>query len=158
MGSIVMALVEKWDYGYAFYFAAEEIMGAGWVDVMPVTEAGQWFTLIYAFIGSILIYHALGDLATVPLAVRECKFESMVLGQFGDTLTEDRLQSLAKRAEDIVKPKKKQSGNIMVEEELVTSPGGGTHLVTKKKHKVTRDEFCLSMLLLLGRADMRHIR
>ena len=50
----------------------------------------------YALLGSILIYHALGDLATVPLALRESKFESDVLGQWGDMLTEDKLQSLAR--------------------------------------------------------------
>ncbi len=57
------------------------IMGSGWVDVMPETEFGVWFALFYALMGSILIYHALGDLASIPLTLRQSRFEAEVLSQ-----------------------------------------------------------------------------
>jgi len=71
------------------------IMGSGWVDVMPLTEFGIWFSLFYALMGSILIYHALGDLASIPLTLRQSRFEAEVLSQWGDHLTGTSEDSLS---------------------------------------------------------------
>jgi len=45
--------------------------------------------------GSILIYHALGDLASIPLTLRQSRFEAEVLSQWGDHLTGTSEDSLS---------------------------------------------------------------
>lgn len=126
-------------------------MGSGWVEEMPRTKAGTWFTLVYALIGSLLIYHAMGDLAAIPLAIRESRFQAQVLSQWGEQLTPRKLRSLLKRAHEVE--------NHTTHKPLAV-PDVPVNGKDKKvaKRTVNRDEFVLSMLLLMGKVSMSDIR
>lgn len=125
-------------------------MGSGWVEETPRTKSGKWFTLFYALVGSLLIYHAMGDLAAIPLAIRESRFQAQVLSQWGEQLTPRKLRSLLKRAHEV------ENHTTVKPSAVPEVPVNGKDKVSKRT--VNRDEFVLSMLLLMGKVSMADIR
>ncbi len=81
-GMLIMASIEDWNHGDAFYWAVVTIMTVGYGDLVPTSTSGKWFTIFYALIGCAIVAKSLTDFVKFPLLARLVKHDIEIINQF----------------------------------------------------------------------------
>jgi hypothetical protein len=91
---LMLSQIEKWYFGEALYWAIVTITTVGFGDVVPKTDSGKAFTIVYCVIGCALLARGLNDLIKYPLLVKAKQTELKVMMQFGGKLSEETLRQI----------------------------------------------------------------
>jgi hypothetical protein len=86
--------LEKWDYEDAVYWATITVTTVGFGDMVPRSEGGKAFTILYIIISVIYITTAIADLAQYPVVLQKKREEMAVVRQFGTNITPDSFEYL----------------------------------------------------------------
>ena len=98
--------------------------------MVPDDNGSKWFTIFFAIVGTIIVGKSLSDIVQFPLIYRTKKAEMAVLDQYSGEFTA-----------------KQMSGILTSEIAQVLDP-------SPNKKMITKAEFVLSMLHLMGKLDM----
>jgi voltage-gated potassium channel len=94
VGTMVMSLLEGWDFTTAAYWSAVTICTVGYGDVTPDTDDGKVFTIFFALIGCILSVKGFTELIRFPILLRLKQSEMDVQKQFLEGLSEKTLKNI----------------------------------------------------------------
>jgi hypothetical protein len=181
-GVILISLVEDWDISDSIYWAVQTLFTVGYGDFRPKTTAGHWVAIIYMFTGCFLFVNIMANLATLPQIYHRRSQDIIVLSQFDPQIDQDTChindanEALATKLNNA---RINYSGDDESEEGTTPMVGHsdsehlqlfGKNLVNasdeninylkslcQKNGQVTRDEFSLWLLHLLGRIDSTDI-
>lgn len=70
------------------------ITTVGFGDVVPNTDSGKAFTIVYCIIGCALLARGMNDLIKYPILVKAKQNELKVMMQFGGQLSEETLRHI----------------------------------------------------------------
>ncbi len=62
LGSFVYVSLEGWRFLDALYFTAMTVTTVGYGDIVPITDAGKIFTILFSFFGIAMAFYFLGVL------------------------------------------------------------------------------------------------
>eukprot|EP00602_Paraphysomonas_sp_CaronLab_P011365 CAMPEP_0185041920 /NCGR_PEP_ID=MMETSP1103-20130426/41809_1 /TAXON_ID=36769 /ORGANISM="Paraphysomonas bandaiensis, Strain Caron Lab Isolate" /LENGTH=407 /DNA_ID=CAMNT_0027581861 /DNA_START=391 /DNA_END=1614 /DNA_ORIENTATION=+ len=93
-GCLIMLGIEKWYFGEALYWAVVTITTVGFGDVVPQTNSGKVFTIVYSIVGCAVLASGINDLIRYPLIVKSKQNELRVMTQFGGELSEETLRGI----------------------------------------------------------------
>eukprot|EP00602_Paraphysomonas_sp_CaronLab_P010331 CAMPEP_0185021508 /NCGR_PEP_ID=MMETSP1103-20130426/4199_1 /TAXON_ID=36769 /ORGANISM="Paraphysomonas bandaiensis, Strain Caron Lab Isolate" /LENGTH=361 /DNA_ID=CAMNT_0027553073 /DNA_START=448 /DNA_END=1533 /DNA_ORIENTATION=- len=93
-GCVAMLGIERWYFGEALYWAVTTITTVGFGDVVPQTNSGKVFTIIYCIAGCAVLASGINDLIRYPLLVKSKQNELRVMTQFGGELSEETLRGI----------------------------------------------------------------
>ena len=80
--SLCMCSIEGWSSITAFYWACVTIATVGYGDVVPTTNGGKVFTILYSLVGCTVLAKSLTSLIKYPLLVRSQQAEKRLFDQF----------------------------------------------------------------------------
>eukprot|EP00595_Chromulina_sp_UTEXLB2642_P000764 CAMPEP_0196763824 /NCGR_PEP_ID=MMETSP1095-20130614/4840_1 /TAXON_ID=96789 ORGANISM="Chromulina nebulosa, Strain UTEXLB2642" /NCGR_SAMPLE_ID=MMETSP1095 /ASSEMBLY_ACC=CAM_ASM_000446 /LENGTH=319 /DNA_ID=CAMNT_0042117885 /DNA_START=378 /DNA_END=1337 /DNA_ORIENTATION=- len=94
IGALCMAFIENWEGITAAYWACITITTVGYGDVVPTSNLGKAFTIVYALVGCGYMAKSIEDIAKVPVAMRLKQSEIEVLNQFTGELSQQKLRKI----------------------------------------------------------------
>jgi len=95
VGGAIQMVIEGWQsYSDGFYWACLTITTIGYGDVVPITNGGKVFCIIYAIVGCTVGARAFGMIVQLPLLARQKQTEIEVIEQFGTKISERILQKI----------------------------------------------------------------
>lgn len=82
IGTISFHFIEKWSYMDSFYFTGVTLTTIGYGDLVPVTDSGKVFTILFSLMGIGVFLYALSVIAENYFVKKETrafyKFQSSV--------------------------------------------------------------------------------
>mmetsp|Transcript_23763 Transcript_23763/g.30948 ORF Transcript_23763/g.30948 Transcript_23763/m.30948 type:complete len:393 (+) Transcript_23763:24-1202(+) len=183
VGVILISFVENWDITDSTYWAIATIFTVGYGDFHPQTLAGHWVGILYMFTGCFLFFNIAANLATLPQIYHRKTHDLIVLSQFDPMIDPDTChindanEALAMK---LSSAHISYSGDSTTDNtDTAGSPmigqfGGNTEnaqifgkamvdgsednleylkQICEGRSEVTRDEFSIWLLHLLGRID-----
>ena len=82
IGTISFHFIEKWSYVDSFYFTGVTLTTIGYGDLVPVTDSGKVFTILFSLMGIGVFLYALSVIAENYFVKKEAsafhRFESSV--------------------------------------------------------------------------------
>ena len=91
----------------------------GYGDIIPITDMGKLFTIVFAIFAVSLLGKAVTNIAMYPFVLREKKSEIQVMMQFGTELTEDQVENIQKHKLINLIPKLRRSEDKIEKAEFV---------------------------------------
>jgi hypothetical protein len=94
VGWVSMLLIEDWNTGDSFYWSVVTITTVGFGDIVPTSNAGKVFTMVYGLVGCAVLANGLNTLVAYPLTKQSKQSELRVMLQFGGHLSKETLQNI----------------------------------------------------------------
>eukprot|EP00405_Crypthecodinium_cohnii_P017472 CAMPEP_0206456814 /NCGR_PEP_ID=MMETSP0324_2-20121206/22591_1 /ASSEMBLY_ACC=CAM_ASM_000836 /TAXON_ID=2866 /ORGANISM="Crypthecodinium cohnii, Strain Seligo" /LENGTH=361 /DNA_ID=CAMNT_0053927819 /DNA_START=162 /DNA_END=1247 /DNA_ORIENTATION=+ len=134
VGAAVVGGIEDWDWRTSIYWSCITMTSVGYGDIVPEDPLSRGFASVLMAVGVVVVGGCAGFIGSYRHFMAEVASRAQVLNQFGTDLSQEELDVLTK-GEEI-----KQLG-----------------LSSNTKH-ITRAEFCLYMLIKLGRVNEEELR
>merc|ERR1719506_2416242 len=128
-GAGIVGYLEGWAPSRSFYWCIVTVTTVGYGDVVPESAAGRAAATVVMLVGAVVAGHCAGVLMSFSHVVEDAFNRKMVLSQFGTGLTQQEFATLA-------------HGDEVRDLGLCSNEGS-----------MSRAEFCLYMLLKLGRIE-----
>lgn len=137
IGALVDSVVEGHDLVHSFYWAVVTMATVGYGSGGPQSDGARLFCTAFMIVGVSCMGNLVGELSARPLRLHKRKMEERVLRQYGDSLVAAELAEL-------------QSAETLKQLDLCRhAPASGG---------ITRDAFCLVMLLRTEKVDIGDLR
>jgi len=133
-GAIGMCWLEQWDALRGAYWAVVTLSTVGYGHLVPQTDGGRLFASVFMLVGLACEATLFSGLAMLPLIEHRRSLEQRVLRQFGERLKDEKALHALTAGEQV-----KELG--LSENDLY----------------VTRDEFCLSMLVCMEKISAEEL-
>lgn len=93
-GWMGMLFIEGWNVGDSFYWSVVTMTTVGFGDIVPTSNAGKVFTMLYGLVGCAVLANGLNSLVAYPLTRKSKQSELKVMLQFGGQLSQQSLQKI----------------------------------------------------------------
>lgn len=128
-GAVIVGAIEGWDWHTSLYWSCITFSSVGYGDVVPDSTVSRVVVMLMMLFGVVGLGACAGFIASYMDMKSDLKAQQRVLTQFGTSLKGEELEVLA-RGEEV-----RKLG------------------LCRREHHISRAEFCLYMLVKLGRVQ-----